>query len=68
MGTFLEHIGINLQTSIILRTDTFYLFLYTSRIKWAMLADTLCSTQSTCQKSGTAYFRNILCVWCEIWQ
>lgn len=37
-GQFLEHIGINLQTSIILQTDTFCLILYTSRIKWAMLA------------------------------
>jgi hypothetical protein len=44
------------------------LFLCTSTMKWAMLADTFCSIQNTCQKSGTVYFRNILCVWCDIWQ
>jgi len=34
-------------------------------MKWAMLADTFCSIQNTCQKSGTVYFRNILCV-CDV--
>jgi hypothetical protein len=38
----------------------FYLFLYTSRIKWAMFAGIFCSIQSTCRKSGSVYLKNIV--------
>jgi hypothetical protein len=65
-GQFLEHIGINLQTSIILWTDTFCFF--SSRIKWAMLADTLFYTKYKSEKWNCVFQKYCVCVWCEIWQ